>query len=175
MRGLQAGLIIWYTIAMANNVSSQSTHSLAVFCLGSNIEPRLDYLDRAQKALAALPETRLVAASETEETEPVDVPAEHAQARFLNRLVVVETGLAPHELSRRMHAIEDVLGRTRGSVRNLPRTIDIDMIDYEGVTSDDPELTLPHPRAHERAFVMAPLRRLGLRLGALSEARSGCG
>ena len=61
-----------------------------------------------------------------------------------------------------MHGIEDDLGRVRGEVRNIPRTIDIDMIDYEGVVMDDPGLTLPHPRAKERAFVMEPLKRLGI-------------
>ena len=135
-----------------------------VLCLGSNIEPRMDYLDRAQKALCALPSTHFVAASETEETEPVDVPPEFAAQKFLNRILVVETALSPKEFSDRMHQIEHDLGRVRSSVRNMPRTIDIDMIDYEGVVSDDPDLTLPHPRARERAFVMAPLRRLGISL-----------
>lgn len=135
-----------------------------VFCLGSNIEPRSDYLDRAQKALCALPSTHFVASSATAETEPVDVPSEFAAQKFLNRILVVETALAPHDLSRRMHAIEDALGRVRGTVRNVPRTVDIDMIDYAGVVSDDPELTLPHPRAKARAFVMEPLKELGIEL-----------
>ena len=131
-----------------------------VLCLGSNIEPRLGYLDRAQDALCALPGTDFSAASATEETEPVGVPSEFAGLKFLNRLVVVETELAPLDFSRRMHAIEDALGRTRGKVRNAPRTIDIDMIDYEGVVSGDPELTLPHPRIEEREFVSIPLKEI---------------
>jgi 2-amino-4-hydroxy-6-hydroxymethyldihydropteridine diphosphokinase len=61
-----------------------------------------------------------------------------------------------------MHRLEDTLGRVRGNIRNAPRTIDIDMIDYDGEVCDDPELTLPHPRAAERAFVTEPLRRLGI-------------
>ena len=133
-----------------------------ILSLGSNIEPRADYLDRAQKALCALPSTHFVAASETEETEPVDVPSEFAAQKFLNRILVVETALSPKEFSDRMHQIEYDLGRVRSSVRNMPRTIDIDMIDYEGVVSSDSDLTLPHPRARERAFVMEPLRRLGI-------------
>jgi 2-amino-4-hydroxy-6-hydroxymethyldihydropteridine diphosphokinase len=68
-----------------------------------------------------------------------------------------------------MHRLEDDLGRVRGEVRNAPRTIDIDMIDYEGVVSDDPELLLPHPRAAGRAFVTDPLRRLGVVPDWLSE------
>ena len=135
-----------------------------ILCLGSNIEPRMDYLDRAQNALCALPGTRFLASSGTDETEPVDVPAGFEEQRFLNRILVVETELQPMDFSRRMHRIEDDLGRVRGAVRNIPRTIDIDMIDYEGVTMDDPELTLPHPRAKEREFVMGPLRRMGISL-----------
>ena len=133
-----------------------------ILCLGSNIEPRMDYLDRAQEALCALPGTRFLASSGTDETEPVDVPAGFEEQRFLNRILVVETELQPMDFSRLMHRIEDDLGRVRGAVRNIPRTIDIDMIDYEGVTMDSPELTLPHPRAKEREFVMEPLRRMGI-------------
>ena len=133
-----------------------------VLCLGSNIEPRLAYLDRAQAALCALPSTHFSAASETEETDPVGVPPQFASQRFLNRILVVETALSPEDFAARMHRIEHDLGRVRSSERNIPRTIDIDMIDYEGVVSGDPALTLPHPRARERAFVSAPLARLGI-------------
>lgn len=133
-----------------------------IICLGSNIEPRSAYLDRAQEALCSLPETKLVASGGTDETVPVDVPLEFSGQMFMNRLLVFETDLPPMDFSDRMHRIEDELGRVRGESRNIPRTIDIDMIDYEGVAMDDPELTLPHPRAKERAFVMEPLRRLGI-------------
>ena len=133
-----------------------------VLCLGSNIEPRLAYLDRAQAALCALPSTHFSAVSETEETDPVGVPPQFASQRFLNRILVVETALSPEDFAARMHRIEHDLGRVRSSERNIPRTIDIDMIDYEGVVSGDPALTLPHPRARERAFVSAPLARLGI-------------
>ena len=133
-----------------------------IICLGSNIEPRAEYLDRAQDALCSLPGTRLIAVGGTDETDPVDVPPEFSGQMFMNRILVLETSLSPEDLSDRMHLIEDRLGRVRGVVRNMPRTIDIDLIDYEGVTMDDPELTLPHPRAKERAFVMEPLRRLGI-------------
>ena len=133
-----------------------------IICLGSNIEPRIAYLNWAQEALCALPGTRLVAAGGTDETDPVEVPPEFEGQMFLNRILVFETDLPPKDFSGRMHRIEDDLGRVRGAVRNVPRTIDIDMIDYEGVVMDDPELTLPHPRARERAFVMEPLERLGI-------------
>ena len=131
----------------------------AVVSLGSNIEPRADYLARALAALAALPGTRLERASEPEETEPVGVPPEYAHLRFLNQLAVFETELEVHEFSRRMHAVEDALGRKR-TVRNGPRTIDLDLVDFGGMVLDEPDLVLPHPRARERAFVMDPWRRL---------------
>lgn len=131
----------------------------AVVSLGSNIEPRADYLARALAALAALPGSRLERASEPEETEPVGVPPEYAHLRFLNQLAVFETELEVHEFSRRMHAIEDALGRKR-TVRNGPRTIDLDLVDFGGMVLDEPDLVLPHPRARERAFVMDPWRRL---------------
>ena len=124
----------------------------AVVSLGSNIEPRAEYLSRALEMLSAMPMTRLVAESPVEETEPVDVPQEFANLKFLNQVVVFETGLEPREFSRRMHAIEGALGRVR-TVLNGPRTIDIDLIDFGGLHMDDPELTLPHPRALDRDFI----------------------
>jgi len=142
----------------------------AVVSLGSNVEPRAKYLARALKALSAMPETRLVRASSVLETEPVDVPAEFADRKFLNQAAVFETKLSPLEFSRRMHAIEDDLGRVR-TVRNGPRTVDIDLVDFGGIVLDTPELTLPHPRARLRDFVMKPLQELGVSLGSPSHAR----
>ena len=133
----------------------------AIVSLGSNIEPRADHLARALAALAALPRTRLVAASSVAETEPVDVPPEFASLRFLNQVAVFETELGPHGFSCRMHRIEDDLGRVR-TVRNGPRTIDLDLIDFGGMRLSEPGLVLPHPRACERDFVMRPLAELGV-------------
>ena len=133
----------------------------AIVSLGSNLEPRADYLKRAIAALSSLPETRFVKASSVIETEPVGVPPEFAALKFLNQVAVFETSLGPFDFSRRMHAIEDDLGRVR-TVRNGPRTIDIDLIDFEGEVINTPELTLPHPRAHLRDFVLKPLAELGL-------------
>ena len=133
----------------------------AIVSLGSNIEPRADYLQRALAALSALPGTAFVRASSVLETEPVDVPAEFSALKFLNQVALFETTLDPFEFSRRMHAIEDDLGRVR-TVRNGPRTIDIDLIDFGGMVIDTPELVLPHPRAHLRDFVQTPLRELGV-------------
>ena len=135
----------------------------AIVSLGSNIEPRADYLKRAIAALSALPETIFVRASSVIETEPVDVPPEFTALKFLNQVAVFETTLDPFDFSRRMHAIEDDLGRVR-TVRNGPRTIDIDLIDFGGRIINTPELTLPHPRAHLRSFVQEPLKELGIQI-----------
>lgn len=135
----------------------------AVVSLGSNVEPRSDYLARALAALEALPSTHIVKASSVIETEPVDVPPEFAGMKFLNQVAVFETALEVRDFARRMHAVEDALGRVR-TVRNGPRTIDLDLIDFDGLVLDDPDLTLPHPRAAERDFVMRPLAELGLQL-----------
>ena len=144
-----------------SRVSSPRPSKRAIVSLGSNIEPRADYLKRAIAALSSLSGTRLVKASSVIETEPVDVPAEFAALKFLNQVAVFETSLGPFDFSRRMHAIEDSLGRVR-TVRNGPRTIDIDLIDFEGEVINTPELVLPHPRAHLRGFVRKPLAELGL-------------
>lgn len=135
----------------------------AVVSLGSNIGNRAAHLKRAVELLSVLPETKLVKVSGIIETEPVDVPKEFSGMKFLNQAAVFETNLSPHEFSDRMHAIEDDMGRVR-LVRNGPRTIDIDLIDFGGVKMDDPELTLPHPRAKERDFVLVPLAELGIEL-----------
>lgn len=134
-----------------------------IVALGSNVEPRADYLAQARAALADFPGTRLERASTVIETEPVDVPPEYADLAFLNQVLVLWTTLEPYDFSRRMHAVEDRLGRVR-TVRNGPRTIDIDLIDFGGLVNDAPVLTLPHPRAHLRDFVMRPLAELGITL-----------
>ena len=141
--------------------NSPRPSSRAIVSLGSNIEPRAEYLERALAALSSLPETTFVKASSVIETEPVDVPSEFAALKFLNQVAVFETTLDPFDFSRRMHEIEDDLGRVR-TVRNGPRTIDIDLIDFGGQVIDTPELTLPHPRAHLRDFVLRPLAELGV-------------
>ena len=138
-----------------------------VLSLGSNLEPRREHLAKALEAVRRFPSTHFVAASPVEETEPVGVPEEFRNLKFLNQVAIFDTALDAHDFSDRMHRVEDELGRVR-SVRNGPRTIDIDMVDYGGTTSDDPGLTLPHPRAKERDFVMRPWRELERRIAAPS-------
>ena len=137
----------------------------AIVSLGSNLGNREENLAKALSALSAMPGTTLEKASSVIETEPVDVPEEFAGLRFLNQAAVFLTSLSAEEFSRRMHAIEDDMGRVR-TVRNGPRTIDIDLIDFGGIVMDTPELTLPHPRAAERDFVCRPLAELGITLGS---------
>lgn len=137
--------------------------STAIVSLGSNIEPRREYLARAIAALAALPSTRLAQESSIIETDGIDVPPEFAALKFLNEVAVFDTSLDAQEFSRQMHAIEDALGRRR-TIKNGPRTIDIDLIDFSGLVIDTPELKLPHPRWRERPFVTIPLAELGIAL-----------
>ena len=140
-------------------VNSPRPSNRAIVSLGSNVEPRAEYLKRALDALSSLPDTRFVKASSVRETDPVDVPEEFAALKFLNQVAIFSTGLNPFDFSSRMHEIEDDLGRVR-TVRNGPRTIDIDLIDFGGQVINTPELTLPHPRAHLRDFVLRPLAEL---------------
>ncbi len=138
-----------------------SSHTvLAVVALGSNIEPRAERLERALRALAELPGTRLVRASSALDNVGVDVPPEFAHLRFLNQVAAFETSLEVHDFARRMHAVEDAQGRVRTGVRNAPRTIDLDLIAFGGLVLDEPDLTLPHPRARERPFVTGPLHEI---------------
>ncbi len=133
----------------------------AVIALGSNMGDRAAALDAARAAIAALPGTRVLRASVRYDTAPVEVPEQFAEQRFLNSALLIETALAPYDLLAALQAIETRAGRVR-SIRNAPRPIDLDIILYEGVTSDDPALTLPHPRALRRAFVLLPLADLGI-------------
>ncbi len=139
------------------------TPQRAIVSLGSNIEPRKRFLEKAVEALSNLPHTQFVSASSVSETDPIDVPAEYAEQKFLNQVVLLKTELDVWTFARRMHAIEDDLGRVR-TVHHGPRTIDIDLIDFGGLVLQTSELTLPHPRAHLRAFVLQPLHELGIML-----------
>lgn len=135
----------------------------AAVSLGSNLGNRAANLKMALAALSRLPQTRILDASSVVETNPVGVPCEFASLKFLNQAALFETELDAWEFSRAMHGIEDRMGRVR-TVRNGPRVIDIDLIDFGGRKMKTSELTLPHPRAARRDFVMRPLRELGVEL-----------
>lgn len=126
----------------------------AVIALGSNLGNRLETIQSAVDALADTPGLKVKAVSPVYETEPWGVdPA--SQPSYFNAVVRVRTTLPPDSLLERGHAIEEALERVRDE-RWGPRTIDVDIVSYQGVVSDDPVLTLPHPRVHERAFVLVP-------------------
>ncbi|HVE99680.1 MAG TPA: 2-amino-4-hydroxy-6-hydroxymethyldihydropteridine diphosphokinase [Mycobacteriales bacterium] len=118
--------------------------------LGANLGDRLAALQRAVDELAD--SGRVVAVSAVYETAPVGGPA---QPDFLNAVVVVETSLPADQLLGRCQRIEHTAGRVRGE-RWGPRVLDLDLIAYDDAVSVDPLLTLPHPRAAERAFVLVP-------------------
>ncbi|MEU4999812.1 2-amino-4-hydroxy-6-hydroxymethyldihydropteridine diphosphokinase [Streptomyces sp. NPDC021622] len=126
----------------------------AVISLGSNLGNRLENLQGAVDALEDTPGLRVKAVSPVYETEPWGVEP-GSQPSYFNAVVVVKTTLPPSSLLERAHAVEEAFHRVRDE-RWGPRTIDVDIVAYADVVSDDPVLTLPHPRAHERAFVLAP-------------------
>ncbi|KUM86495.1 MULTISPECIES: 2-amino-4-hydroxy-6-hydroxymethyldihydropteridine diphosphokinase [Streptomyces] len=126
----------------------------AVLSLGSNLGNRLETLQGAIDALEDTPGVRVKAVSPVYETEPWGVAAD-SQPSYFNAVVVLKTTLPPSSLLERAHAVEEAFNRVRDE-RWGPRTLDVDIVSYAEVVSDDPILTLPHPRAHERAFVLVP-------------------
>ena len=123
-----------------------------VLALGSNLGDRLATLQAGVDALAAEPGVDVVSASGVVETVPVGGPQ---QDDYLNAVLLVRCSLSPRELLAACHRAETGQGRER-LVRWGPRTLDVDVITYDALVSADPALTLPHPRAHERAFVLVP-------------------
>ena len=123
--------------------------------LGSNRSDPHAQLDAALAAMDALPSTGLAAVSQRYWTEPVGDPD---QPEFLNAVAMLETGLEPSALLRELQRIEKEQGRDRNPRRPWgPRTIDLDLLVFGVETIDEPELTVPHPRIRERAFVLRPL------------------
>src|SRR5262249_9763271 len=114
-------------------------------------------VDRAIEALQEHADINVTQISSIYETEPVGGPPD--QPDFLNAVVEVETDLSPEELLDELQAIERELGRVRGE-RHGPRTLDLDLLLYGNVVQDQPGLTLPHPRMHERGFVLEPLAEI---------------
>lgn len=126
----------------------------AVFSIGSNLGDRTANLQGALNTLADTPEVWITAVSPVYETEPVDSPAEADD--YLNIIVLADTTMSAKTMLERALAIEDAYGRERGSIFHAPRTLDIDLIVLGDRLSNDEHLTLPHPEAHKRAFVLAP-------------------
>jgi 2-amino-4-hydroxy-6-hydroxymethyldihydropteridine diphosphokinase len=129
---------------------------LALIGLGSNLAHPRRQLARAARALAPLPRTSLVALSPSYVTAPHGVDG--SQPDYVNAVAVVRTQLPPQALLAQLLAIERRQRRTRvAGRRNAPRTLDLDLLLFGGRRARTPALTLPHPRMHERAFVLIPL------------------
>jgi len=126
---------------------------VAFIGIGSNLDgPRAQVL-AAFDALEALPQTRVTGRSPLYRSAPLGGPP---QPDYVNAVARVETALAPQALLAALLAIEAQRGRARGAV-NAPRTLDLDLLLYDSLSCSQPGLRLPHPRMHERRFVLAPL------------------
>jgi 2-amino-4-hydroxy-6-hydroxymethyldihydropteridine diphosphokinase len=127
----------------------------AFVALGANLGDARATLDAAFVALATLPSTTLLAASSLYRTAPVDSNGPD----YLNAVVMLTTRLPPHALLKALQRIERSHGRER-PYRNAPRTLDLDLLLHADRRIETPALTLPHPRMHQRAFVLLPLAEI---------------
>ena len=132
--------------------------SRAYIALGSNLGDRRGNIDTALTLIAS-PTTDVVAVSTLHETDPVDCPP--GSPPFLNAAAVLETTLSPLALLERLLTIERELGRDRQTdARNAPRSVDLDLLLYDRLELSEPGLVIPHPRMHQRSFVLAPLAEI---------------
>ena len=125
--------------------------------LGSNLGEKATFLAQAVVQIAQIPSTKVLTISTAVDSEPVGFLA---QQNFLNLCLLISSELNPDELLTATLAIEQRLGRRRTGHQNGPRTIDIDLLFYEGGAWNSPTVTLPHPRWSSRGFVVIPLRNL---------------
>lgn len=123
--------------------------------LGANLGEPARAIAEAIAELDRIPRTRVVASSSLYRSAPVDADGPD----FVNAVAELRTGLDPHTLLAALHAIEQARGRERPH-RNAPRVLDLDLLTWDDVSVDDDRLTLPHPRMHLRAFVLAPLAEI---------------
>jgi 2-amino-4-hydroxy-6-hydroxymethyldihydropteridine diphosphokinase len=127
---------------------------LAYIGLGANLGDREATLRDALRRVAATPDTAVTGVAPLRETEPVGFVEQPA---FLNGAARLTTSLDPRGLLQRLLDIERELGRTREGPRYGPRVVDLDLLLYDDLQIDEPGLTVPHPRLHERRFVLEPL------------------
>ena len=130
--------------------------SIAIIALGSNLAQPITQIQAALAQIAQIPHTQLLKTSSLYQTAPVGYAD---QPDFINAVCMVETTLSGVDLLQTLQQIEQQFGRER-HFRNAPRTLDLDIIDYAQQSSEDALLTLPHPRAHQRSFVMMPLAEI---------------
>ncbi len=130
---------------------------IAYVAIGSNLGDRWATLSAAVRRLRAEPSLRVIASSEFYETAPVNCPP--GSGEFLNAVVAVETDRLPQDILELLLRVERQFGRVR-TEPNSPRTLDLDLILYGDAVISTPELIVPHPRMHERAFVLVPLAEI---------------
>ncbi|MEW6676560.1 MAG: 2-amino-4-hydroxy-6-hydroxymethyldihydropteridine diphosphokinase [Pseudomonadota bacterium] len=128
----------------------------AYVALGANLGDPVTQIHRALDELARLPDTRLLASSSLYQSKPVGFLD---QPDYVNAVAALATHLTPRALLDRLLDVETRHGRTR-AFKNAPRTLDLDLLLYDGLVMHEPGLTLPHPRMLERAFVMLPLAEI---------------
>lgn len=147
-----------------------SSAVLAHVALGANLGDARATVSDAIAALDRLPQTRLLRASALYRS----APWEASGPDFINAVAAVETGLGAHELLRALQALELQAGRER-PYRNAPRTLDLDLLLYGDAVIDTPDLSVPHPRLRERAFVLLPLAEIAPALVTASELQAVAG
>jgi 2-amino-4-hydroxy-6-hydroxymethyldihydropteridine diphosphokinase len=132
--------------------------TFAYVALGSNLGKRQAALRAALARLAQIPHTKVTAIATFRQTSPVDCPPNTPP--FINSVAEIDTSLNSEEFMRNLARIESELGRQRGPIPNAPRTIDLDLLLFGSEVRHSPELTIPHPRMHLRAFVLEPLAEI---------------
>lgn len=154
MVGQGARIVRVHNVELTRRMLQQSRR--AIIGLGSNMGNASGHIDAAIAALRRNENIWVGAVSSYVESAPAYV---EDQETFVNAIAVLQTTLLPQELLDALHVIENSEGRVR-TIANGPRTLDLDIVDYEGVVSDDPLLSLPHPLALERGFVVTPVLEL---------------
>lgn len=144
--------------------------------LGSNLDHPIDHVDRALGELERLPSTRCTARSALYRSDPMG-PAD--QPEYINAVAALETGLSALALLAELQRIETAHGRVRDGTRWGPRTLDLDLLLYDGQIIDTPQLQVPHPGLHERPFVLYPLAEIEPQLvvpgqGSLQQLLARC-
>ncbi len=141
--------------APAGEVAAGDGGHIAYVGVGANLGDAAGAVRNALDALDGMAQSRVLARSSLYRTEPIDASGPD----FINAVAALATRLSPQELLAELQRIEQRAGRER-PFRNAPRSLDLDMLIYGDLALDTPELTLPHPRMHERAFVLLPLAEI---------------
>ena len=137
-------------------MSARSVAEPVFVGLGANLADPERQVRQAIAELADIEHTQVISVSSFYRSAPVGYAG---QPHFINAVAELRTALPPRQLLEKLHAIESRHGRTR-TFRNAPRTLDLDLLVYASVAIDEPGLTLPHPRMHERAFVLLPMTEI---------------